>query len=180
MEERIDAIEKEMKRKETENIEDAETVENIEVVEEPAEGEAAQTQAEDDEEEVEKEGKNNAKTEPRAEVEEEVQKEEELNERKEIEEEPEHADKVEKEARIYMEEEKKRRGVDREKLINHINSQRHHRQKRTRTPSQYVTSPFIEANTDEVEGRKKKPRTKAYKTTIIKYFGCLIFMSALL
>ncbi|WZY70565.1 hypothetical protein YC2023_002805 [Brassica napus] len=88
MEERIDAIEKEMKRKETENTE----------------------------EEVEKEGKNNAKTEPRAEIEEEVQKEseeevqkeEELNEGKEIEEEPEHADKVEKEARIYMEEEKKR------------------------------------------------------------------------
>ena len=33
--------------------------------------------------------------------------------------------------------------------------------KRTRTPSQYITTPFTEANTDETEGRKKKPRTKA-------------------
>ncbi|CDY60455.1 BnaAnng16750D [Brassica napus] len=140
---------------------------------------------------VEKEGKNNAKTEPRAEIEEEVQKEseeevqkeEELNEGKEIEEEPEHADKVEKEARIYMEEEKKRtpaHGVvkHRPKVMavrKHAPKKRGRPRKadkphkfttpppikRTRTPSQYVTSPFIEANTDEVEGRKKKPRTKA-------------------
>ena len=33
--------------------------------------------------------------------------------------------------------------------------------KRTRAPSQYVTTPFTEANTDEIEGRKKKPKTKA-------------------
>ncbi|CAN6822224.1 unnamed protein product [Brassica oleracea] len=33
--------------------------------------------------------------------------------------------------------------------------------KRTRSRSQWVSTPFTEANTDEIEGRKKKPRTKA-------------------
>ncbi|CAN6814521.1 unnamed protein product [Brassica oleracea] len=33
--------------------------------------------------------------------------------------------------------------------------------KRIRSRSQWVSTPFTEANTDEIEGRKKKPRTKA-------------------
>ncbi|XP_048615811.1 cilia- and flagella-associated protein 251-like [Brassica napus] len=33
--------------------------------------------------------------------------------------------------------------------------------KRIRSHSQWVSTPFTEANTDEIEGRKKKPRTKA-------------------
>lgn len=32
--------------------------------------------------------------------------------------------------------------------------------KRTRARSQWVSSPFTEANTDEIEGVKKKPKTK--------------------
>ncbi|KAF2583941.1 hypothetical protein F2Q70_00036426 [Brassica cretica] len=33
--------------------------------------------------------------------------------------------------------------------------------KRICSRSQWVSTPFTEANTDEIEGRKKKPRTKA-------------------
>ncbi|KAL0784846.1 hypothetical protein Bca101_001091 [Brassica carinata] len=33
--------------------------------------------------------------------------------------------------------------------------------KRIRSRSQWVSTPFTEANTDEIEGREKKPRTKA-------------------
>ncbi|KAG2312645.1 hypothetical protein Bca52824_024202 [Brassica carinata] len=32
---------------------------------------------------------------------------------------------------------------------------------RTRARSRWVSSPFTEADTDEIEGRKKKPRTEA-------------------
>ncbi|KAH0905065.1 hypothetical protein HID58_044568 [Brassica napus] len=176
---------------------------------------------------IEEEGEENVENEHLAEVEEEVQneneeelnegkeveeepeqKEAELDEGKEVEEEPEQTEKVEKEDRIYTEEEKKRwiltvcktddvppvektggteetsrtpaRGgvKHRPKLMavrKHATKKRGRPRKaekphkfttplptkRIRAPSQYVTTPFTEANTDEIEGRKKKPKTKA-------------------
>ncbi|KAL0796311.1 hypothetical protein Bca101_067688 [Brassica carinata] len=140
MEERIDGIEKEMKRKENENT-DGFNYQNMDMDFDWVE------------EEVQKEGEG------------EVQKEAELNEGKEVEEEPEQTEKVEKEAMIYTEEEKKgwiltKRGRPR-KADKPQKFTTPPPTKRTRAPSQYVTTPFTEANTDKIEGRKKKPRTKA-------------------
>ncbi|KAL0826554.1 hypothetical protein Bca101_050231 [Brassica carinata] len=170
----------------TKEPEDADMVENTEVVEEKESEENAQKDDRGSEEETEPE------PEAEAEAEEDKEKEDEEESEEEAQKEPDEVqDEVEMNAANEIEEEEADKGAAKPSgtgvkhrpkqmaLRKHATKQAPkprgrlrkdtepkkfttpEQTKRIRSRSQWVSTPFTEANTDEIEGRKKKPRTKA-------------------